>query len=78
MSERCDVLILGSGLAGLSLALSAARFADVLVLTKKGDSDSNTNYAQGGIAAVMGRGDSFAAHERDTLRCGAGLCDRDV
>jgi L-aspartate oxidase len=78
MSDTCDVLVLGSGLAGLSLALSAARFADVLVLTKKDDSESNTNYAQGGIAAVFGGDDSFAAHERDTLRCGAGLCDREV
>ncbi len=78
MSASCDVLVLGSGLAGLSLALAAARFADVLVLTKKEDSESNTNYAQGGIAAVFGRADSFRDHERDTLRCGAGLCDRAV
>jgi L-aspartate oxidase len=78
MSESADVLVLGSGLAGLSLALAAARFSDVLVLTKKEDSESNTNYAQGGIAAVFGRADSFREHERDTLRCGAGLCDRAV
>jgi L-aspartate oxidase len=78
MSDTCDVLVLGSGLAGLSLALAAARTADVLVLTKKEDSESNTNYAQGGIAAVFDRGDSFRDHERDTLRCGAGLCDRAV
>ena len=78
LPDSCDVLVLGSGLAGLSLALEAAEFADVLVLTKKRDSESNTNYAQGGIAAVFGREDSFAEHERDTLRCGAGLCDRDV
>jgi L-aspartate oxidase len=70
-----DVLILGSGIGGLSLALEVARFARVLVLTKKQDSDSNTNYAQGGIAAVFDREDSFRDHERDTLRCGAGLCD---
>ena len=75
MSETCDVLVLGSGLAGLSLALSTASFADVLVLTKKDDRESNTNYAQGGIAAVFASGDSFRDHERDTLRCGAGLCD---
>ncbi|HKQ58720.1 MAG TPA: L-aspartate oxidase [Candidatus Eisenbacteria bacterium] len=78
MSESCDVLVLGSGLAGLSLALKAASFADVLVLTKKGDSESNTNYAQGGIAAVFAAGDSYRDHERDTLRCGAGLCDPEV
>jgi len=70
-----DVLILGSGIGGLSLALEVARFARVLVLTKKQDSDSNTNYAQGGIAAVFDRDDSFRDHERDTLRCGAGLCN---
>ncbi len=74
----CDVLVLGSGLAGLMLALKAARMADVVVLTKKEDSESNTNYAQGGIAAVFGREDSFAEHVRDTLRCGAGLCDEAV
>jgi L-aspartate oxidase len=78
VSESCDVLVLGSGLAGLSLALAAARFADVIVLTKKQDSESNTNYAQGGIAAVFDPGDSFRDHERDTLRCGAGLCDPEV
>jgi L-aspartate oxidase len=75
MSDTADVLVLGSGLAGLSLALQVARFADVIVLTKKEDSESNTNYAQGGIAAVFDRADSFADHVRDTLRCGAGLCD---
>jgi L-aspartate oxidase len=78
VSESCDVLVLGSGLAGLSIALAAARFADVLVLTKKEDSESNTNYAQGGIAAVFDAADSFREHVRDTLRCGAGLCDPDV
>jgi len=50
----------------------------VIVLTKKQDSDSNTNYAQGGIAAVFDRADSFREHVRDTLRCGAGLCDPGV
>jgi L-aspartate oxidase len=78
MTLTCDVLVLGSGLAGLSLALKVARFADVVVLTKKADRESNTNYAQGGIAAVFDREDSFADHVRDTLRCGAGLCDPDV
>ena len=78
MSLSADVLVVGSGLAGLSLALRAARAADVIVLTKKQDSDSNTNYAQGGIAAVFGRSDSFREHVRDTLRCGAGLSDPGV
>ena len=78
MALTCDVLVIGSGLAGLSLALKAARHGRVLVVTKKGEAESNTQYAQGGIAAVFGSHDGFGAHERDTLRCGAGLCDEAV
>ncbi len=74
----CDVLVIGSGLAGLSFALKTARHGRVLVVTKKGEAESNTQYAQGGIAAVFDARDSFAAHERDTLQCGAGLCDPQV
>ncbi|HEY3216527.1 MAG TPA: L-aspartate oxidase [Candidatus Eisenbacteria bacterium] len=74
----CDVLVLGSGIGGLSLALKAARHGEVLVLTKKQDHESNTQYAQGGIASVFDPSDSFRDHERDTLRCGAGLCDAEV
>jgi L-aspartate oxidase len=73
-----DVLVLGSGVAGLSLALKAARHGHVLVVTKARASDANTRYAQGGIAAVFDSRDSFRDHERDTLRSGAGMCDRDV
>jgi L-aspartate oxidase len=74
----CDILVIGSGLAGLSCALKAARHGSVIVVTKKEEAESNTQYAQGGIAAVFDRADSFAAHERDTLRCGAGLSDPEV
>jgi L-aspartate oxidase len=78
MALDCDVLVIGSGLAGLCLALKAARHGRVLVVTKKGRAESNTQYAQGGIAAVFGERDSFQAHRRDTLKCGAGLCDDEV
>ena len=71
-----DVLVVGSGIAGLSFALRASRFADVLLLTKKARADTNTNYAQGGIAAVIHPSDSAALHVRDTLLAGAGLCHR--
>ncbi len=73
-----DVLIIGSGAAGLSLALGLADACRVTVVTKKGPADSNTNWAQGGIATVVGDNDSFDLHVADTLRTGAGLCRRDV
>jgi L-aspartate oxidase len=73
-----DLLVLGSGIAGLALALEAAEWGRVLVLTKRHTEDSSTAWAQGGIAAVFDPKDSFESHERDTLRCGAGLCDPKV
>lgn len=73
-----DVLILGSGIGGLMLALKAAEAAEVIVLTKKRADDGSTNWAQGGIAAVFDPSDRFKHHTRDTLRCGAGLCDPEV
>lgn len=76
MVDSTDVLIIGSGIAGLYTALKCAEFADVILVTKKGTSDSNTNYAQGGIASVFGSQDSFEKHISDTLIAGAGLCDR--
>src|SRR5439155_919775 len=73
-----DVLVLGSGIAGVVLALHAAERGEVLVLTKRRAEDANTSWAQGGIAAVFDHHDSFASHVRDTLGCGAGLCDPGV
>jgi L-aspartate oxidase len=70
-----DVLVVGSGIAGLCVALHAAQFARVLMVTKREGHESNTNYAQGGIAAALGEDDRLELHERDTLTCGAGLCD---
>jgi L-aspartate oxidase len=70
-----DVLIVGSGLAGLSAALRLAPTHRVAVLTKGALSDGSSGWAQGGIAAVMSEGDSFASHVDDTLVAGAGLCD---
>ena len=69
-----DVIIIGSGIAGLTFALKAARIARVVLITKKQRAASNTNYAQGGIAAVMAPEDSADLHVRDTLVAGAGLC----
>lgn len=71
----CDVLIIGSGAAGLSLALQLADKARVLVLSKGPLREGSTFYAQGGIAAVFDENDSIASHVDDTLIAGAGLCD---
>src|SRR5207249_8422728 len=73
-----DFLVLGSGIAGLSFALKVAPRGRVAILTKKDRAESNTNYAQGGIAAVTSKEDSFEMHVRDTLEAGAGLCKEDV
>ncbi len=73
--KTCDFLVVGAGIAGLSFALHAARYGSVIVLTKKRDSESNTNYAQGGIACVLDPNDSFESHIADTLTAGCGLCN---
>jgi len=69
-----DFIVLGSGIAGLSCALKVARGGRVAIITKKDRAESNSNYAQGGIAAVTSKEDSFELHVRDTLEAGAGLC----
>ncbi len=73
-----DFVVIGSGIAGLLSALHLCRHGRVLVITKKERADSNTNFAQGGIACVMDSADSFEQHVRDTLDAGAGLCHEDV
>ncbi|KAF1366576.1 L-aspartate oxidase [Yokenella regensburgei] len=74
--HACDVLIIGSGAAGLSLALRLAEHSSVIVLSKGPVSEGSTFYAQGGIAAVFDETDSIESHVDDTLVAGAGLCDR--
>jgi L-aspartate oxidase len=78
MTHRVDFLVIGTGIAGLFYALKVSRHGSVAVITKKEKAESNTNYAQGGVAAVMSTVDSFDLHVRDTLATGMGLCHRDA
>src|SRR5205809_6861090 len=76
--KQFDFLILGSGIAGLTFALKVASHGRVAIITKINRTESNTNYGQGGIAAVTSKEDSFELHVRDTLQAGAGRCKEDV
>lgn len=76
--EHTQFLVLGSGLAGLTFALKAASYGKVLILSKTEPEGSNTEMAQGGIAAVTANDDSLEQHVRDTLIAGAGLCHEDT
>ncbi len=78
MKSQYDFIVIGSGIAGLSYALKVAEHGTVAVITKKQESESSTNYAQGGIASVMSPDDSFENHLNDTLTVGSGLCKPDV
>lgn len=73
--RRVDTLVLGGGVAGFRAATEAARGGRVLVVTKNAALESNTLYAQGGVAAVLGADDSFERHREDTMEAGGGLCE---
>jgi L-aspartate oxidase len=78
MKRQVDFLVIGSGLAGLSFALKVADYGKVCIVTKSTIDESNTRYAQGGIAAVTYEPDTFEKHVKDTLISGDGLCDESI
>ena len=78
MSQQFDVLIIGSGLAGLTLALQVADYKKVCIVSKRTINDSASSWAQGGIATVLNSDDSVEEHIQDTLTAGAGLCDTKI
>lgn len=78
MEKRTDFLVIGSGIAGLTFALKAVRYGKVTIISKSSLGETNTRYAQGGIAAVFSEPDNFEKHINDTLIAGGGLCNEDV
>src|SRR5258705_1692743 len=78
LAVQSEVLVIGSGIAGLTCALECATYGPVVIVTKDRLPESSSQYAQGGIASVWSPNDSFESHTEDTLVAGAGLCHRDV
>jgi L-aspartate oxidase len=76
--SQFDFVVIGSGVAGLSLSLKLAEHGSVAIVTKRKPTDSNTAWAQGGVACVTSVEDSFDLHIEDTLMAGAGLCDQEA
>ena len=75
---KTDYLVIGSGIAGLSFALKACKANDVALVTKKKLFDSSTGKAQGGVACVTDKDDTFESHIQDTLVAGDGLCNKEI
>ncbi|MDD4033373.1 MAG: FAD-binding protein, partial [Bacteroidales bacterium] len=78
MEKTYDYLVIGTGLAGLSFALKVAPYGKVCLVSKSSLENTNTSFAQGGIAAVVDHGDSYEKHVHDTLIAGDGICDEEV
>ena len=78
MKQKVDFLVIGSGIAGLSYALKVAEQGKVFIITKSNEDESNTKYAQGGIAAVLYESDTHKKHIADTLDAGAGMCNENI
>src|SRR5450759_5962319 len=78
MKKKTDFLVIGSGIAGLTFALKAVKYGKVTIVTKANLEDTNTRYAQGGIAAVFSEPDNFEKHINDTLIAGGGICNEEV
>ena len=78
MKKRTDFLVIGSGIAGLTFALKAVKYGKVTIVTKANLEDTNTRFAQGGIAAVFSEPDNFEKHISDTLIAGGGICNEEV